>query len=116
MKKLTYKKIADSVITIDLQNNYSIIALSTYKHEESRYLVSLQLKHNELDIITTMDDFENVGFSAIPKTINSAILKYVASLLQDNKFEIYQRRYEYLLKCFDIGNELFEKERMNMEK
>ena len=115
MKRLTYTKIGDSVISINIENNYSIIAVSTYNYTESKYLVSLQLKHDELDIITTMDDFENVEFAATPKTIYSAVLKYVASLLQDGKFSIYQRRYEYLLKCFDKGNEFYEEERRNRE-
>ena len=46
------------------------------------------------------------------KIINRAILKHVAILLSDGFFDCYIKRYEYELKCFDIGNEIAEKERL----
>ena len=55
---------------------------------------------------------ESVEFNVNYKTINKAILKHVANLLSDGFFDYYIDRYDYELKCFDIGNELFELERL----
>ena len=49
------------------------------------------------------------------KIINKAILKHVATLLSDGFFDYYINRYEYEMKCFDVGNNLAEKERLGDE-
>ena len=113
MAKLSFTRKADSVISIDLHNNYSIIATSLYSFDEQKYKVALHLKHNELDLIQMMDDFEGMEFVATSKTIYSAILKSVSTLLSERKFDSYIRRYEYIMECFERGNEEIEKERLN---
>ena len=50
----------------------------------------------------------------IPVAFNQvhSILKHVATLLSGGLFDYYIQRYEYELECFDIGNEIIEKERI----
>lgn len=112
MAKLSFTRKADSVICIDLHNNYSIIATSTYIFDEQKYKVALYLKHNELDLIQSMDDFEEIEFVATSKTIYPAILKSISSLLSEGKFNLYIHRYEYIMRCFERGNSEIEKERL----
>ena len=40
--------------------------------------------------------------------INNRVLKYVATLMEEGFFDYYMQRYDYMLRCFDKGNELFE--------
>jgi hypothetical protein len=109
LKKLTYEKIADSLIKIELQNDYNVIAIITTK--ELRYDVSLYLVHKETSLYDLMGDYEHLTFNATNKTIYSAVLKEVATLMENNKFNRYFERYEYMLDCFDKGNEFYEQER-----
>ncbi len=113
MGKLTYTKIGNDIITIDLQNGYTVIATKLFKREIKKYEVTLRIKDNSVDILDLIGKQEKVEFDATYKTINSAILKYVATLLSDGFFDYYIRRYDYMMKCFDRGHELFEKERLN---
>ena len=43
-------------------------------------------------------------FNTDYKSINGAILKHVATLFTDGFYDYFIERYEYDLKCFDIGN------------
>ena len=108
-KRLKYDKYngADNVITIDLHNGYTIIAIIG-KDESNSYDVQLMLKQNSVDTWTLIEDAEHLSFNATDKTIYSAILKTVSTYLHENFFDYYINRYEYELKCFEIGNEIME--------
>lgn len=111
MKKLTYKKITDSILEIDLQNGYAVYAIIKCNKKENIYTVSLYLTDFEITLYDLMNDYENIEFATVTdKTIYSAVLKEVATLMENNKFDRYFDRYEYMLQCFDRGNELFEQE------
>lgn len=112
MNKFTYTKIGNDTIAIDLQNGYTVIAMGLFKHETKKYEVTFYIKDNTVNIIDLIETQEKVEFDANYKTINSTILKYVTTLLSDDFFDYYIKRYDYMMKCFDRGNELFEKERL----
>ena len=110
MNRLTYTKIADDSIIINLFNGYSVIAMKKFYRETNKYEVTFYIKENTVDILDLISSQENIEFAANYKTINSAILKHVATLLSDGSLDYYINRYEYMLECFDKGNALFEKE------
>ena len=113
-KRLKYEKInnANNIITINLHNGYSIIAISGYDNEDDVFTTTLFLKNNTIDTWKLIDSCENLNFKVLEEKLNSAILKTVFKYLQEGFFDYYINRYEYELKCFDIGNELTEKERL----
>lgn len=113
MKKLIYTKLADSVLAIDLHNGYTVIVMKTFNYDEEKYKATFYIKDNTVDTIELMERQENIEFIADKKTINSVILKHVGLLLQEGFFDYYIERYAYMIKCFEKGNELFEKERLN---
>ncbi len=115
MNKLTYKKIGNDTLAIDLQNGYTVIATELFNHEAKKYEITLRIKDNTVDILDLIEKQEKVEFDANYKTINSAILKYVATLLTDGFFDYYIKRYDYMMKCFDRGHELFENERLGVK-
>ena len=112
--KLTYEnyKGCKDIITIDLRNNYTVIAIKSWNPDEHKYVVQLMLKENTVDKWDLIEKAESLEFNVGYKIINKAILKHVATLLSDGFFDYYINRYEYELKCFDIGNEIAEKERL----
>ena len=112
-KGLKYEKFrnTDNIITIDLHNGYTTIALIG-KDENNAYDVQLMLKKNTVDTWTLIEKAEHLTFNATDKTIYSAILKTVGTYLQEGFFDYYIDRYEYELKCFDIGNEIEEQKRL----
>ena len=58
-----------------------------------------------------VDKKKNVEVEDDYKSINISILKYVSSLQSCGFFDRAIKRYEYMLKCFDKGNEFFENKR-----
>ena len=115
MQRLKYEKFNNSndVITIDLHNGYTVIAVTGFNVETKTYITTLFLKENTVDTWKLIENAENLEFHANDKTINSAILKKVSTFLEEGFFDYYIRRYEYELKCFDIGIDLIESERLN---
>ena len=113
-KRLKYNKYMgiDNIITIDLHNGYTIIAIIG-KDRTGTYDVRLMLKENTVESWDLIEKAEHLKFNATDKTIYSAILKTVGTYLQEGFFDYYINRYEYELKCFEIGNELSEKERLS---
>ena len=115
--RLEYKNYrgCKDILTIDLHNDYSVIAIKIWKPEEHKYVVQLMLKENTVDKWVLIEKAESLEFNVDYKIINKAILKHVATLLSDGFFDYYIDRYEYELKCFDRGNSIIEKERLTAD-
>ena len=114
MQRLKYEKFNNSneVITIDLHNGYSVIAVTGFDTENGVYATTLFLKDNTIDTWKLIENAENLEFHANHNAINSAILKQVSTFLQEGFFDYYIQRYEYEMKCFDKVNSIYEKERI----
>ena len=115
MQRLKYEKFNNSndVITIDLHNGYTVIAVTGFDVENMAYTTTLFLKENTIDTLKLIENAENLEFHTNQNTINSAILKKVSAFLDEGFFDYYIQRYEYEIKCFDIGNDFVESERRN---
>ena len=114
MQRLKYEKFNNSndVITIDLHNGYTVIAITGFNTENRVYTTTLFLKENTIDTWKLIENAENLEFHVNHNIINSAILKQVSTFLQEGFFNYYIQRYEYEMKCFDKGNSIYEKERL----
>ena len=112
MERLTYENYrgCKDIITIDLHNDYTVIAIKSWNQDEYKYDVQLMLKENSVDKWDLIEKAESLEFNVDYKIINKAILKHVSTLLLNGFFDYYIQRYEYELNCFDIGNEITEKE------
>ena len=117
MQRLKYEKFNNSneVITINLHNGYSVIAVTGFDTENGVYATTLFLKDNTIDTWKLIENAENLEFHVNHNTINSAILKQVSTFLKEGFFNYYIQRYEYEMKCFDKGNSIYEKERLGDE-
>ena len=112
-KKLKYEKYRgiDNIIAINLYNDYTVIAIIG-KNETNAFDVCLMLKQNTIDTWTLIEETEHLIFNVTNKIIYSAILKTVSTYLHKGLFNYYINRYEYELKCFDLGNNICEKEKL----
>ena len=112
--KLEYRNYmgCKDILTIDLHNGYTVIAIKSWNPDEHKYYVQLMFKENTVNKWDLIEKAESIEFNVDYKIINKAILKNVATLLSDGFFDYCIQRYEYELKCFDIGNEIVEKERI----
>ena len=114
MERLTYEnyKGCKDIITINIHNNYTVIAIKSWNPDEHKYTVQLMLKENTVDKWNLIEKAESLEFNVDYKIINKAILKHIATLLSEGFFDYYIQRYEYEMKCFDKGNSIYEKERI----
>lgn len=114
MEKLTYQKYkgSDNILTIDLHNGYTVIAIKSWNKEKNNYIVELRLKENSIEKWDLIEKAENLEFDVTYKIINRAILSQIATFLEDGFFDYYIQRNEYELNCFGRGHELFENESM----
>lgn len=112
--RLEYKnyKGCKDILTIDLHNDYTVIAIKSWNPDKHKYDVQLMLKENTVDKWDLIEKAKSLEFNANYKIINKVILNHIATLLSNGFFDYYIQRYEYELKCFDRGNDLFEKERL----
>ena len=107
--RLTYENYngCKDIITIDLHNDYTVIAIKSWNPENFR--VEFHLKEKTTDMWQLIQDATTV-FHADNRTINSAILKHVSTRFADGFYDYFIERYEYDLKCFDIGNNAFSED------
>lgn len=95
--KLTYTKIADSVIEIDLHNGYVVCAMYLHNDKEHNYEAKFYIREKYTDVLDMMSELTTT-FNTDYSRINSAILKHVATLLSDGRFDNYIKRYDdYIL-------------------
>lgn len=118
MEKLTYSKInnSDNVISIDLHNGFTIIAISGFKPEKKIYVVTLYIKDNAIDIWSLVENAANIEINANYKTVNSIILKKVSTYLNSGFFNEYIKRYNFDMYCIDMGYNILQKDRLLKEQ
>lgn len=118
MEKLTYSKInnSDNVISIDLHNGFTIIAISGFKPEKKNYVVTLYIKDNAIDIWSLVENAANIEINANYKTVNSIILKKVSTYLNSGFFNEYIKRYNFDMYCIDMGYNILQKDRLLKEQ
>ena len=98
-KRLKYEKVNNNpnVISIDLFNGYSVLAISGENKELESYVTTLYLKENSIETYRLIGAADKLIFpkEKLHYGINSAILKTVSDFL-DNKFlEYYIEQYEF---------------------
>lgn len=112
-KMLRYEIINRDTIEVDLQNDYKVIALAKWNYKEKKYYVTLLIHEQSVDNWSLIEEPERISLESDVKSIKNDMATLVTNLLTEGFFKKYIKRYEYELKCFDRGNELFEKERMD---
>lgn len=104
---MKYEIIADTGVSIDLHNGYTIIGISKWENERKNYTTTLFIKDNCVDRYDLVEVIEfNINNK---KDLSKQILKYV----ENTDFSKYIKRTKYEFECFERGNALYERERLN---
>ncbi len=105
---LRYRLLGNNVISVRLNNGYSVIVISIWDKGEKVYRSTFYLKGDGYDTLDLIEAKENIKVKADMKTLKVELTKMITQLLTEGFFKHYIERYEYMMKCFDKGNELFE--------
>lgn len=74
---LRYEFIGSNVISININNGFSVIAITKWDREENTYRMSLYLKGDTYDILDLIEEKENIKINTDKKTL---FLTYQKSL------------------------------------
>lgn len=107
---MKYEIIGDTSIIIDLHNGYSILAMSRWNKEYKLYDTALYIKKNDIDRFDLIDLTLSVETDN-KKELCMKILKYV----ENTDFTYYVNRTKYELDCFERGNAIYEREKLNVK-
>lgn len=103
-----YEFIGSNVISINLKNGHSVNAVTKWDREENTYRMTLYLKGDTYDVLDLIEEKENIVIHTDKKTLFYDVTKIVTGYYLEGFFDNYIRRYDYMMKCFDKGNEFFE--------
>lgn len=94
---------------------YSAECTYRYDKEKEKYLLSMWLKRKDIDDKFKIDsqEIDTQYISGTKENIKQNICKIVEQASLSGFFDHYIERYEYTYKCFDRGNDIFEKERID---
>ena len=106
-----------TTLTIDLpeecgHEGYSVDCSYSFDIEQKQYLLSMGLRRNDIGDIQSID---SQYVSGDKNTIEYNIQHIVKYASMSGYFEKYIQKYEYTYKCFDKGNDYFEKEKLGEE-
>lgn len=106
-----------SMITFDLTekySGYSVECIYLFNREKEKYRLTMRLKCQTVSESARID-CEEIDSQYIPGTrenIKQNIARIVERACETGFFDKYIEQFEYVLKCFDIGNEAFENVRL----
>lgn len=119
MLKSKYKGMT---IEIDLpeecgHEGYCVDCTYRYDKHKDKYLISMWLRHKNISngFNLAPQEIDTQYITSNRETITKDLCRLVENASLMNFFEHYIQRYEYEQKCFERGNELYEKERLNKE-
>lgn len=105
---LRYKLLGNNVTSVNLNNGYSVIVISIWDKGEKIYRSTFYLKGDSYDTLDLIESKEGIKVDADMKTLKVELAKMITNLLTNGFFKYYIERYNYMMRCFDKGNELFE--------
>ena len=110
---IRYKNV--SSIEFDLEKDYKVKAEYIFNKDSGKYLVSFYLRQVNVGMWDQIHKATDIVFDSTYETIKTDIAKYFTKLLIEGFFQYYIDRYVYQMKCFDKGNDLYERECLNAQ-
>lgn len=91
-------------IAVQLKDGYSVRA-NILREKENTYYVTFELGHCE---IAKWDCLDGQLYTIQSENINTDVCKLIEEKRDGGFFDRFIERYEYELKCFEIGNDAME--------
>ena len=94
--------------------NYITECAYHFDKQEGKYSLSMWLNRNDIEdrMQLSSKKVDTQYISGTKETIVENICRVVHQACISGYFDYFVERYEYELKCFERGNELFEQERL----
>lgn len=126
LRAMMKPKFKGNTLTIELSNfgyeNYFVECAYHFDKNEGKYSLSMWLNRNDMEDRMRLSS-KKVDTQYIPGTRETIIenicrIVHQAATVADKErgeryFDHFVERYEYELKCFERGNELYEQERLS---
>lgn len=95
--------------------DYCVECIYQYDKEKEKYLLRMGLKPKYFGsrIKIEFNEIDTQYISGTKENIERHINKLIDFAASSNFFDEHIRQFEYECKCFDIGNEILEKERLS---
>lgn len=96
-------------------DDYSVECTYQYDKEKGKYLLRMGLKpkHFNNRIKIEFNEIDTQYLSGTKENIERHIKKLIDFAASSKFFDEHINQFEYECKCFDIGNEILEKERLS---
>lgn len=93
---------------------YSVECRYQYDKQKQKYSLSMWLKANGIDERFKIDsqEIDTQYISGTKENIRQNICRIVEQASLSGYFDHYIQRYEYEMRCFNIGNDIVEKENL----
>lgn len=124
LREMMKPKFKGNTLTIELSDfgyeDYFVECAYHFDKHEGKYSLSMWLNRNDMEdrMRLSSKKVDTQYISGTKETIVENICRVVhqaATVANENGaryFDYFVERYEYELKCFERGNELFEQERL----
>lgn len=125
LRELMQPKFKGNTLTIDISDfgyeNYFVECSYHFDKHKGKYSLSMWLNRNDMEdrMRLSSKKIDTQYISGTRETIMENICRVVhqaATVSYENGkryFDHFVERYEYELKCFERGNELFERQMLN---
>ena len=109
-----YKKVANSVLKIELNASYSIFCFIRWNKNISKYIIKIYLTDSSSGLLYLIENdvINNTQFKSNEKNINTDITTFITDLFDKGFFQYYINCFKYIMKCFDYGDIHYEKEKI----
>lgn len=86
----------------------------TYKYIKGKYLLSMWLTRDDISDSFRIDsqEIDTQYVNGARGSIEDSIVRIVRQAYMGGHLSRYVERFEYTCRCFDLGNEMLERERM----
>ena len=105
---MQYKNISINTISVQINRDYSVVAIISWNRDSKDYDIKFYLKRNDVDLLDYIYAENNVFKTSDIKSIKYDVKRYIEKEYKNKTFKKYTIRYEYMMKCFDKGNEFYE--------
>ena len=97
-------------VTKMINNDYKLKVEIQQTNKEDKFKLTFLLKEKSTPL---WDEFDSQTIISSKLNVIKDTKQLIMDLKKDSYFSKYIERYEYYLKCFDIGNAIYEKNKEN---
>lgn len=99
-------------------SGYIVVCTYKYNKQIDKYSLEMELKYKDIGDSFRIDrqEIDTQYISGTKDTIEENIIRIIEQAYLSGFFDNYIKRYEYTLKCFEKGNEIYEQERLENKK